>query len=292
MSKRNAPAENLKIWHAAAAENRELRLLQITALAKELGSSDEGEREALRILPPTLPCEPPIAPADGFARAMALDEQMALCRALPKSKDAQNELPAPPAAPRVARLAGAVFDKAFRLFSPLLGMGRPVYLSSLDELLEELAAGNADFALLPIEDAKGARFLRFYEDFDRLELHITHTCSVPSEESDRSVRFALLSRLYTPKKPIAGRLLLEYRVSGQDQGAMQELLTAAAEAGLTLYRTDALPDPFFEEGFIHHVILAANEQSDEDLLNTYLGIALPRVTAVGRYIHLKEGNDQ
>lgn len=292
MNRRDIPAENLSIWHQAAAENRELRLLQIAELAQtcpESRHSAESNVAWAHLPTPTLPCSDLVPPSDSFAHAMALDERMAFCRALPQSyrhQASQTELKPTPAAPRVARLTGPIFDRAFRRLSPLLGLARPVYLSSLNELLEELAVGNADFALLPIEDAKGIRFLHFYEEFDRLELHVSHTCEISSEENHGSIVFALLSKQYLPMGKISGSRLSEYRLSGQEQDILAELLGAAAQADMKLRRIDALPDPYFEDGFVHHVILCADKEEQEALLNTYLNLYLPRVTRVGHYIHI------
>lgn len=292
MNRRDISAENLSIWHQAAAENRELRLLQIAELAQDctdIGQGTESNEAWARLPTPTLPCSELVPPADSFARAMALDEQMAFCRALPKEHSEQAlpiELKPSPAAPRVARLTGPIFDSAFRRLSPLLGLARPVYLSSLNELLEELAAGNADFALLPIEDAKGVRFLHFYEEFDRLELHASHTCEISSEENRGSIVFALLSKQYFPTGKMGGLRLSEYRLSGQEQGLLNDLLCAAAQAEMKLRRIDSVPDPSFEDGFVHHVILCADKEEQEALLSTYLNLYLPRVTKVGHYIHI------
>lgn len=289
MSERNVPLENLEIWHRAAAENRALRLLQITELA---GSADRGEEEA-GFLPPPLPeVDAGLSAGGVYGTALRLDEQMAFCRArLPKEAKMPTvgELSPPPATPRVARLSGGVFDAALKRFLPLLGNVRQVYLASLGELMEEVAAGSADFAILPVEDGAGTRLLRFFEDFDRLELHVSHVCAVRAEEEAPPVRFALLSRLYTPVRVIKGEQLLEYRLSGQDPCALTRLLMAAEDAALRLCRVDALPDPLFEEGYTYHVILAADDAASAALLHAYLEAALPRAELVGTYIDLKEG---
>ena len=286
MSRQQVPGENLKIWQKAAAENRALRLLQIAEMAKDhpLGNAEEGE--AARLAAPELSCEAELPFTARFARAVAMDEQMAYCRARlensPKTAATEGLLPLP-AAPRVARLAGNVFDSAFRRLLPHANNARPLFLSTLGELLEELAAGNADLAIFPIEDAKGVRFLHFYEEFDRLELRITHVCDVTSEENGR-LGFALLSKQYAPSTK--GEQMLEYRISGREQGSLAQLLTAAEYAGLTLRRVDSVPDPYFEDGFVYHVVLAIG-QGDAALLHHYLSSSLPHATQVGSYIYLE-----
>ena len=285
MSRRKIPLENLKIWQQAAAENRALRLLQITEMAKEMPLDDTEERQNHSLPAPALSCEVELPFTECFARTVALDEQMTLCHAM-RAKNAPfraaDEAAPMPTAPRVARLAGKVFDSAFQRLLPRTA-ARPLYVSTLGELLEELAAGNADLAIFPIEDAKGVRFLHFYEEFDRLELRITHVCDVSSEENDR-LGFALLSKQYAPD--VQGAQMLEYRISGREQGALAQLLTAAEYAGLTLPRVDSVPDPYFEDGFVYHVVLRVG-QGDAALLHDYLSLSLPYATQVGAYIYLE-----
>lgn len=284
-SDRNIPLENLEIWHRAAEENRQLRLLQIAAMGKDAPPLGEDG-----LLPP-LPLPPCNDQAAVYRDAVAMDERMALLTSVPHplTLPRTEELKAAPAAPRTARLAGAVFERALQRFMPLLGTVRPVYLSSLSELLEEVASGNADFALLPIEDARGVRFLHFYEELDRLELHVTHVCDVRSEESDARSRFALISKQYRPNAKVDGILMLEYRLSGQDDGALARLLMAAERANVHLFRVDSLPDPSFEDGYTYHIMLTAAGENSAALLHTYLSAALPRAALVSSYIYLKEG---
>lgn len=280
-------AENLAIWREAAADNRELRLLQLQELARSVAHTLSPDTE----LTPSsmkLPFDP--TPENGFTRAMRIDEQISFCRELldahPALVQEGDMLTAPPASPRIACLAGSMFSKAWERFSPLLPNARPVYFSSLAELLEETAAGEADFTLLPIEDAKGARFLHFYEELERLELHITHTCDIPSEEGEHSIRFALLSRLYRPTVQLPALPLWEYRIPGDDPHTLHELLTAADAAGLTLFRIDSLPALYPENSFSYYAVLGV-PQSTPTWMDAYLSLFQPRTTVVGRYLHLK-----
>lgn len=280
----HVPAENMHLWRQQLEENRELRHLQIAMIARAAASAlYSGEEFPFEI--PELPREDLTAPQS----AVAADERLAFCREVlalrPDLFDTDAALPPAPKAPRVARLAGELFSRAAAGMAHLLPDAVPLYLSSLTELLEATAAGEADFALLPLEDAKGNRFLHFHEEFDRLELHISNTCDVLSEEEGRHMRFALISRLYDPKAAPDAQCVIECRVPDGNGRTLTELLAVAADAGLILRRSDALPDPHAEDSFIHYPVFLAPKGTA--LLDAYLRFFLPEVSVVGRYLHLK-----
>ena len=285
MSGKHAAADNLRLWREQLADNRELRLLQIGMLAREILDT-LAEREEFPLDPEELHL--PNA-TDAFWQAVAIDERMALCRALlalrPDLLPIDETVVQPPVAPRVARLAGDVFAKAAEIFSPLLPKAIPVTLSSLSELLEATASGETDFALLPLEDGRGNRFLQFYEDMERLELHVTHSCDVSLGEDTLPDRFALVSRQYHPHAALSAELVLECRVSGDDPLAQGELLTVAADTGMLLRRSDARPVSYAEGKFNHYPVLLAPK--DTRAFELYLRLFLPSAAIMGRYLHIK-----
>lgn len=282
----HVPAENMRLWREQLCDNRELRHLQLTALARAVADALE-ENEGLPLELPEL--EAP-REAGAFWQAVTTDERLALCREIlalrPDLLQTAEPLSLPPAAPRLARLAGEVFSRAADGFAPLLPGARAVYVSALSELTEAVAAGEADLAILPIEDAKGTRFLQFYEELERLDLHVTHTCDVPLGEEGQHGRFALISRLYAPAAPIRTQRIVECRVPSDDPRSLTELLTVAADAGLVLRRLDAMPVSYAEDGFHHYPIFFAPKGTA--LLEVYLHLFLPGVAVLGQYLHIKE----
>ncbi|MBE6702596.1 MAG: hypothetical protein E7585_04190 [Ruminococcaceae bacterium] len=283
MNREHIPAENLAIWREAAAENRALRHLQITTLAEQAKALlREG---ATQISAPLGLCAKTEI-TDAFLQAMATDERMALCRAVltaypDQAYQAPPETPIP-ALPRVAHLSGTLFQTAFDRFSRILPNALSLRLSSLSELLEETATGGADFAIFPIEDTKGAHFLHFYEEFDRLELSAVAGCSLSPEENGHSNRFLLLSKQYRPPVSPLCQPIVVYRLPSDDQRLLSELLIAADLAGLSLRRLDALPAPYPEDSFAYYPVFNATHEA-ATVLNTYISIFMPRATVIAQY---------
>ena len=279
------PAENLAIWREAAAQSDELRCLQAALMARDVGAHLSKHAE----LTPALLPEPLREGADAVATAR---EQVAFCatlvEAVPDLGKAAEQPARLPAHPRVALLSGPVFAGALQRFSPLLSGARPLHLSSLSDLLEEVAAGRADLALLPMEDAKGTRFLHFYEEFDRLELRVICTCSLPAAAYEQSARFALIAGHRAPCTLPQAEPMMDCRLACEEPSTLYRLLAAADAAGASLRRLDSLPT---EAGTLYFPTFAADHRTQQ-VLEVYMALCLPRATVVGRYFHLQEGEQK
>ena len=224
-----------------------------------------------------------------LTRAMLCEEQLAFCRGvleiLPDFGLDTQEEPLPPAAPRVAFLDGFFSREALRRFERLLPRARAVTVSSFTAVCEEIASGNADLALLPLEDSREGKFLHLFEEIERFELHISHACDVSYPDEGRTVTVGLISRLYRPVARIRGEQMLALSVFEEHPGTLCELLQAAKAAGLELRRVDSLPAPYGANGMFYHPVFRTKEQ-DERLFEAYLALFMPRTRITGRYVHL------
>ena len=291
MSKTDISAENLAIWRKAAADNRTLRQLQMMMLGTDAATA---LREGNMLLSAFghLPCAR--VGDDAYWQAMTTDERVALCRAILQNDPTQGALKPQetpmPTAPRIAMLPGAAFAAAFDCLADCLTDAVVLYHSSLGELLEETAAENADFCLYPIEDAKGTHFLHFYEEFDRLELSPVLGCTVTRDDALQGDRFLLLSKKYRPAPSTGSIPTVAYRLHGEDQRTLLELLTAADLMQCTLRRLDALPAPYPEDSFCYFPVISATQEQILHL-NTYVSLFMPRVSVIAEYHQLTEKQD-
>lgn len=288
-------SENLALWREAAAENRELRLLAVTEAASKAAAeweAGEADPATWRIMPPSLSASPLVPPVAPFAEMLALDEQLAFCRALralcPRfpHENEESEVPLPfPAAPRVAMPNGDFFTEALDSFSAVIPHATPLRVQSFSAVLEEVALGNADLALLPAEDERGGKRISLYEECDRLELHINCVANAPLSEGARQIQLALISREATLPFTVLGEEMLECRIAHEDDRALADFLAAAAACGLTLSRVDSLPDPHGDSTFAYQAVLAVGG-GDAALLEAYMALRLPRSFVTGRYLCL------
>ena len=280
--------DNLKLWRESSRQALALRLLQQQELGRAAAEAYLREKRL-----PT----PPTAEVDSAcARAELVEEQIAFLQgflsAVPNFSEAELKelspmLPAPNA-PRVAFLDSAIGRDALRRFECVLPHLRPHPAPSFTAVCEEVAYDRADFALLPLEDSREGKLLHLYEEIDRFELRITHVCTVPYAERNRSVLMALLSRRYTPTLPAKGERLLACSLFDEDACALSDLLAAAKAAGLRLHHIDTLPSPYGEDGAFYHPVFCTESAESDALLFAYLAVCLPRAHVTARYLHLKE----
>ncbi len=274
--------DNLALWQRAALENTELRLLQATRLGEALGSEQTLDREELRLEP---------IEQGALAAHLTAQEQVALCRGLLRScpdlfAERQSTPASPPAAPKVAFLDSTFGREALRRFRRVLPHPRPITATSFTEVCELLMGDGAEFAILPIEDSLEGKFLHLYEEIDRYELHITHTCDIPYPGEGRSVTMALIGKRYLPDAT-QGKRLLCCRTLAQDGGELTELLCAAELMGLTLHRVTHSPAPHGDSGVFYDLIFEFTPPARR-LLELYLAIRHPRAGITGQYFHLEE----
>lgn len=283
-------ADNIQLWRESASYSHELRILQAKKLGGEALTQDTVE-QAVRALWPRK------VGADVPTRVGEMEEQLAFLQGLMGAHAHAEILQAlslptlspAPTAPRVVFLDSVFGREALKHFEKLLPHALPVTAPSFTSVCEELAGDRADFALLPLEDSREGKFLHLYEEIDRFELHITHSCTVSADEG-RSVLIALLSHRYAPTLPVAGERFLDCAVLEENSHALSDLLTAAEHCGLTLRRVDTLPASYGENIVIFHPLFCAPSEERELLFLLYLTLFQPRARATARYLHLKGEN--
>ncbi len=283
-------ADNLQLWRESAATANTLRILQAEQLGREMRSQESVE-QAVRALWPRRNT------ATVSTRVGEIEEQLAFLKGLMQihaHADILQALSLPalsptPTAPRVVFLDSVFGREALKHFERLIPHALPVTAHSFTAVCEELAGDRADFALLPLEDSHEGKFLHLYEEIDRFELHITHSCTVAADEG-RSVLMALLSHRYTPTLSVAGERILSCAVLEEDSHALCDLLCAARACDLALRRVDTLPASYGENIVIYHPLFCAPSEESELLFLLYLTLFQPRARATARYLHLKGEN--
>ena len=280
-------ADNLALWRENAAQTQELRRIQALLQGRAALTRNDVEKTVSALWPRK-------GASDALERADEIEEQISFVQGLLQAHAHEallQALPLPtlspaPTAPRVVFLESVFGREALKQFDPLLSHPLPVTAPSFTAVCEELVGDRADFALLPLEDSHEGRFLHLYEEIDRFELHITHSCTVTTEDG-RSVLMGLLSHRYIPQAAATGERLLSCAVLEESSHTLCDLLTAARACSLTLRRVDTLPTSYGEDVVIYHPLLAAKSEQDELAFLLYLTLFQPRARATARYLHLK-----
>lgn len=97
------------------------------------------------------------------------------------------------AAARVAYLRSSYSDRAYRRFSSLFGHVTAFYFPGFREVAEEVYAGRATHAILPVWNSSDGALLTFRRLLSRYDLKITAASDISAGE-ESVVRFALVRR--------------------------------------------------------------------------------------------------
>ena len=278
-------ADNRSLWHTTACESGELCLLQARRLGEERAMQHEQLQEMQEML---------ASPLDGQAlsRHLSVLEQLSFCQGLLEQRpslaeqEGQAPLPPSPASPKVAFLDSAFGREALRRFKAVLPHPRPLTAPSFAAVCELLEAGDAEFAMLPLEDSKEGKFLHLHEQIDHLELRSAYTCDIPYQGENRSVTMGLIAKRYLPTGGKEDARLFSCRLFVEDPRDLTDLLIAAEVAGLSLCRLDSSPAPYGEGGIFYQPVFSLTEEA-QTLFEVYLNLFHPRAHVLGHYFHLK-----
>ena len=100
-------------------------------------------------------------------------------------------------------------------------------------------------------------------------------------------RYALLRKsafLPSEKQDKKGELFFEFSFVPDESSALCDVLTAAADCGLRLYKVDALPLTYTDSEFLYDVILRCPETPEVFAL--YMSLAVPQYELLGVYRHM------
>ena len=287
--------ENFALWHKELGTTHELALCQARAMAPALalehrtGETGIGAlRHAILDILGTAEAENLFLSLQGAAERLAFCESFLRAHpAFPAElmpSPAEEEVRVQPSAHTVhiATMRAAVSAHAKSLLPHALREAEALYCNSFQELCEVLANGNADYALLPLENSGEGILRRSYELIDRFELHIAYTVEVPTPD-DGFTRIALLYGTTPPHLPVANsEEVLECRTAMTESGGLSELLAVAHTCNMSLRRIDTHAN---EDGELYQHVIFRTGTSDL-LFATYLALFLPRTVITAKYLHL------
>ncbi len=192
--------------------------------------------------------------------------------------------------PRIAYFKNAYADAAFRVFSDILEAPSVAYAPDFNSVCEEVYYERADMCMLPLDSSRDAKLISFYRLIDKYELSPVLSCDVTTPDGTVTTRYALLSRsISLPARADRTGCFFEFSLVTDDGAALGEVLTAAAECGLTIYKVDSIPMTYNTVKFSSEVILKASEPKGLDAFVLFLTLAIPEYEPLGIYPHIRQG---
>ncbi len=199
-----------------------------------------------------------------------------------------------PQSVRIAYFQNAYADAAFRIFSEVIDNLSAVYASDFTAVCEEVYHGRADVCMLPLDSSRDAKLISFYRLIDKYELCPVFSCDVTTPDGSVTTRYALLKREFTlPSRErlnASGLCFFEFNITPDERSPLCDILEAAKECGLTLYKADSMPLSYSSSEFAYDVILKVGSVDGLEAFLLFLTLAVPEYEPIGIYPHIHAKN--
>lgn len=196
-----------------------------------------------------------------------------------------------PESVRIAYFRNAYADAAFRIFSEVIDNLSAVYASDFTAVCEEVYYGRADVCMLPLDSSRDAKLISFYRLIDKYELCPVFSCDVTTPDGNVTTRYALLKRSFTlpsrKRLDASGLCFFEFNITPDERSPLCDVLAAAKECGLTLYKADSMPLSYSDSEFAYDVILKVGNVEGLDAFVLFLTLAVPQYEPIGIYPHIR-----
>ena len=181
---------------------------------------------------------------------------------------------------KIAFLRNRQAFRAFECFAKTLGGVSVLYENNFQTACEDVAHGQAAYAIIPIYSTSDGRLGSFYRMIEKYELAIILTCDVDSDDGENMTTFALVYRehicLHT------GAPKLECSITFDDLSRLSDITDAAYYYGAGVDSIEALPIMFSGRAGTFAVVLDL-ENADIDGLLCYLALEYPQMSVIGIY---------
>lgn len=188
----------------------------------------------------------------------------------------------------VTYVKNALADEAYDVFSQQLSDPRVKYSSTLSDAVRLVSSGEAEYALLPLEERGGARLASVAELLFREDLKINSVTPVFGFEGLADMKYALVSKHFTiPEILPDDDRYLEIRLRADSSVSASELFSAAESLGAFPYRINTLTFDTEDGAYQYYSVVFRDDGKDFTSLLVYLTLFSGAYTPVGIYKNLE-----
>lgn len=137
--------------------------------------------------------------------------------------------------------------EAFNKLCEITNIKEQHVFSSFGEMCDDIANGNANACIIPIENTADGKLANFYSIIDRFELKIISTCEIENSEGDQVTRYALLKRHL--EIPTADSCCIEVTFVSARANMLKDIIDASALLDLSVYRINSMPLRYDKSSF-------------------------------------------
>ena len=183
---------------------------------------------------------------------------------------------------KIAALKNQYSETAFSLLSKAVTRPKAVHVQTFTEACEAVTDNRCQFCILPTETSNGGRLFGFYSLLDKYELKIYAVCSVESEESDESVRYALVGRSLPDRFQKGTERTLECSITAEDGGFPIDIPAILNIFGAKILRIDSLPSEYDELQNKYYLSFRLSERN-AIIMDLYLSNEHQNYSQIGLY---------
>ncbi len=178
-------------------------------------------------------------------------------------------------------------DEAYDVFSQDFTDPRVRYAKDFREAAKMVSDGIVTYCILPLEE-RGARLASVAELLYRSELKINSVIPVFGIDGAADVKYALVSLNFSvPRRDPDDDRYLEIRIADDSPPSLSELLCAAENHGVRVYRVNTLTFDTEDGKKGYYSIVFFGENADFTSLLVYLTLFASDYTVVGIYKNLE-----
>ncbi len=181
---------------------------------------------------------------------------------------------------KIAFLRNRQAFRAFECFAKTLGGVSVLYENNFQNACEDVAHGQAAYAIIPIYSTSDGRLGSFYRMIEKYELAIILTCDVDSDDGENMTTFALIYQ--EPISLNVGAPKLECSITFDDLSRLSDITDAAYYYGAEVDSIESLPIMFSGRAGTFAVVFDL-ENADIDGLLCYLALEYPQMSVIGIY---------
>ncbi len=187
---------------------------------------------------------------------------------------------------KVSFVRGNQSGKAFERFARFIPGVLAEYEEDFKSACEAVAAGEANYAIIPVENSTDGRLHGFYRLIEKYSLSIVLSSSVLSDDGEVSTKFALVYKNFDIIGNIGSRTL-EFRITLADQGQLGNIILAADFFGADVLKIYSLPISSVGRENSFGITLSIDNADISGLL-CYLFLEYPQFFAIGLYRAVEE----
>lgn len=166
-----------------------------------------------------------------------------------------------------------------RLCNRITVTGEHIF-SSFGELCDDIASGNADACIIPIENTSDGKLANFYSIIDRFELKIHSTCEIENSDGNQVTRYALLQRHIVI--PESDSCFIEVSFVSARTNTIKDIIDVSALLNLSIYRINSMPLRYDKSSFEISSVLYGDIDSIMKFI-LFIKLNIPQHTILGLY---------